>query len=273
MPAHKSARAFRRHDKSSGEAVSSLDWRANRLVDVLAKHAAEVNAVPKSTSNFLGDAESLVKYRAAMLGCVTFAANNHEVVTQAADGSTRTTLQRDATQPPASARRTKASNRRKIRTQPAEPWLDTAATAAAPTLQRPQRRTSFAVKNPNTSKASNVLLQARALESIREKLAEAARVKHLQGDRSGQHRQLATELAATAQLQQPPGSTADATATASTSSFSEVGGGSQGADISRVGVSSTQQPRQRPVWGQPTARSTAATTAAMRRLLAGRRNV
>ena len=53
MPAHKSAKGFRKYKRSDGKTVSSVDWRANRLVDVLAKEPAETNAAPRATTAFI----------------------------------------------------------------------------------------------------------------------------------------------------------------------------------------------------------------------------
>ncbi len=49
MPAHGSAASIGRALKSDGRPVTALEWRANRLVDALAKHAAGFDRVPSKT--------------------------------------------------------------------------------------------------------------------------------------------------------------------------------------------------------------------------------
>ena len=53
MPAHKSHLAVGVAVKSNGQLLTTIDWRANRLVDSLAKAAATSLAAPCSVSTFL----------------------------------------------------------------------------------------------------------------------------------------------------------------------------------------------------------------------------
>ena len=65
--------------RSDGHFVSALDWRANRLVDSLARLAAKRLAVPDLASRMFEQAMHAAEYYAAFLGTVTHAANNHRV--------------------------------------------------------------------------------------------------------------------------------------------------------------------------------------------------
>ena len=290
MPAHTSHKTFRQHCRSDGKSLSSVDWRANRLVDVLAKAAAEQHAAPTSTTNFLRDAEALVRFKAGMLGCVTHAANNCHVTAVGSDGITRTTVKRDATQPLVRARKTPSSARKKKLVRPSGPWQDLHTSTAASPHPQPTRRPKFTLKQNMRRSASAVQLQAQAqaLEIVQRRLADEARRVHLRGDHSEVRRLLATELACTAQQQQlqqqPP--QLPPVATTATQSIPHQQHEARAADTSKCtdeeagcgavlnrtctsGASSAEQPRQRPVRGLPAARSTAAVSAALRRLLAG----
>jgi hypothetical protein len=270
MPAHKSAKSFRNYTRSDKRTVSSLDWRANRLADILAKAAAEHGAVPKATARFLQDAEALVRYKAAMLGCVTFAANNHTETTLDADGKTLVILKRDATQPHARNRvhNSKGSRKTGSKKQQMDPWLDGEATAVALVTHSQQHRSKVAQKRRTSSRTIAAQEQASVLEVVRQRLTDKARQKHLAGDRSEARKQHAAELASTA-------STAvEATAPSGTTCTDE--GEGCGAFLARTrtsGVSSATQSRKRPARGPPAVGSNSAVSGAMRRLLAGEKKV
>ena len=73
MPAHKSHHAIGNALLSNGNALSATDWRANRLVDCLAKAAAKILAAPSSVSAFLRSADAAAAHAACLLGVVTHA--------------------------------------------------------------------------------------------------------------------------------------------------------------------------------------------------------
>ena len=75
-----------------------IDWRANRLVDALAKAAAANCSAPGACAAWLADASRAVRHHAMLVGRVTHAANNHEVAIVGPDGSTFTKVVRDAAQ-------------------------------------------------------------------------------------------------------------------------------------------------------------------------------
>jgi hypothetical protein len=79
MSAHKSVSAIGQFSRSDGLSVSAIDWRANRLADCLARLAASRYAVPNLAHDLFKGAQKAAEYCAALLGTVTFAANNHRV--------------------------------------------------------------------------------------------------------------------------------------------------------------------------------------------------
>jgi hypothetical protein len=81
-----------------------VDWRANRLVDKLAKLAAEELQAHKDTLRLLASSEAASAHAACLLGLVTHAANNHREVTQRGDGSMVSRKLRDSSDKPKSKR-------------------------------------------------------------------------------------------------------------------------------------------------------------------------
>ena len=61
---------------STGAPLSALRWRANRLVDVLAKRAAAENRLPAAALSLVSSATEAVRHSAALLGLVTHNASN-----------------------------------------------------------------------------------------------------------------------------------------------------------------------------------------------------
>jgi len=64
-----------------------IDWRANRLVDLLAKLGANTNAPSADTQKLLKSASVLAKHMAAQLGEGTFVANNCRIQVESSDGT------------------------------------------------------------------------------------------------------------------------------------------------------------------------------------------
>ena len=116
MPAHQPLSAISVAMLSNGKLLSGVDWRANRLVDALAKSAAETVRAPRAVRCLLESGRIAVRHRAALLAVVTNAANNFKEPTQRPDGSWGTQTLRDAQQPPGHVRR-----QRKQPKPPAEP--------------------------------------------------------------------------------------------------------------------------------------------------------
>jgi len=87
MPAHQSMAAIGAKRLSNGVYMNAVDWRANRLVDALAKQAAATRQAPAAVLRLLKSAKAAVRHAAALLGQVTHASNNHRSVTTLADGT------------------------------------------------------------------------------------------------------------------------------------------------------------------------------------------
>ena len=76
MPAHQTPLAIDRVRKSNGKCITAIDWRANHLVDGLAKLAAAEGATTSQEADLVQSAECLVKHCAAQLAVATYGANN-----------------------------------------------------------------------------------------------------------------------------------------------------------------------------------------------------
>ena len=96
MPSHKSIVGIRSAVDSTGQPITTLMWRANRLVDGLAKMAAGRHRLPEWALQRLAAAAQLVKHAAAQLGVVTHRANNHQVTHLVDGGVTVTRVCRDS---------------------------------------------------------------------------------------------------------------------------------------------------------------------------------
>ena len=96
MPAHGAVHTIGVAIDSRGRPVNPLLWRANRLVDLLAKHAAMPHRVPRKITNGLRDFAKLARHRLLQLGVVTLAANNHVVNVIGTAGVSQTRTMRDS---------------------------------------------------------------------------------------------------------------------------------------------------------------------------------
>ena len=124
LPAHQSMASVGEAKLSSGARLSQLDWRANRLVDGLAKAAAARRQPPLAVTRVLKWGREAVVHAAQLLGRVTHQANNHKVLEVGPDGVQATRTYRDS----ADAPRTKPC--RRTAAKPAA-----AAPAAKPVLR------------------------------------------------------------------------------------------------------------------------------------------
>ncbi len=104
MPAHGTSASIGRALKLDGTVVTALEWRANRLVDALAKHAAAFDRVPQRTLEAVSHAGRLAEYSAALLGTVTECANNWKQETVRHDGTPYWRTVRDSAPPPRASR-------------------------------------------------------------------------------------------------------------------------------------------------------------------------
>ena len=71
MPAHGSASSIGRAPDSNGNLVTAVMWRANRLVDLLAKAAAGEFQLKPFVLSQLAAAPLLVRHQAAVLGLLS----------------------------------------------------------------------------------------------------------------------------------------------------------------------------------------------------------
>ena len=101
MPAHQSRGMVGEAALSNGVRLSTVDRRANRLVDAGAKLEAALRQMPPAINALLDSANHAVKFYAKMLGMVTYAANHCPEPVYDDDGTiTSTKLARDAVSKP-----------------------------------------------------------------------------------------------------------------------------------------------------------------------------
>jgi hypothetical protein len=100
MPAHMSRLTATTAGKSDGSPLSYVDWRANRLVDALAKAAARTRRLPAELRSLHASAAQAAGHAAALLGVVTHAANNFQESHWDQEGRLHTRTYRDAWLPP-----------------------------------------------------------------------------------------------------------------------------------------------------------------------------
>ena len=78
IPAHTTLASVGEARASNGDRFTTLDWRANRLADILAKTGAERYKASDATEQFLTQATDLVRQRACHLAEATYTANNFQ---------------------------------------------------------------------------------------------------------------------------------------------------------------------------------------------------
>ena len=96
QPAHQSVQAIGQRHGSDGKKITTVDWRANRLVDALAKRGAESVRVGAETRSLVASAQAASLHAACLLGQVTFAANNHKAQQLDEKGNMVTVTLRDS---------------------------------------------------------------------------------------------------------------------------------------------------------------------------------
>jgi hypothetical protein len=96
MPAHNGQGSIGRVFASNGKPLTAVQWRANRLVDLLAKSAARPRRLPREARKLVETAAAALEYSLAKLGAVTHAANHYRVSTVLNDGSTTYSNKRDS---------------------------------------------------------------------------------------------------------------------------------------------------------------------------------
>ena len=115
MPAHGPLSKVSSSLTSTGAAVTPIMWRANRLVDALAKLAAQPARLPTACSKFVASAAKLVESSLLTLGAVTLAANHHKSESLDGQGILSTTFLRDSTADRPNRPKTPAKKKKKKR--------------------------------------------------------------------------------------------------------------------------------------------------------------
>ena len=82
---------------SRGRPITATMWRANRLVDLLAKSAAIPHRLPQWATRKVADAGKLFTHHAARLGLATHLANNHTISVMVDGGNMVRGVIRDST--------------------------------------------------------------------------------------------------------------------------------------------------------------------------------
>jgi hypothetical protein len=137
VPAHHSHNSVGEAKLSNGIRLSHVDWRANRLVDKLAKTAAGARCAPEFVVELAAGLDAATAHAAALLGIVTHAANNHKVTEVGDGGAIITRIARDSVDKP-------QHKRAAVPTPRVSPVPSVGPTAAVPTCGAPAR----AVKEP-----------------------------------------------------------------------------------------------------------------------------
>ena len=99
MPSHGSRESIGIEERSDGQVVSRVDWRANRLADAHAKLAVAPYLLAEDTITMIKQRRCLVEKVLVRIGRVTAAANHffEEVVV---DGVVKRVIRRDTLPPP-----------------------------------------------------------------------------------------------------------------------------------------------------------------------------
>ena len=96
MPAHGGVHTINVATKSNGATITAVDWRANRLVDALAKAAANSVRIDAGSRRMLGNAAAAAEYGAALAGATGQAANTCVQHSLTASGQSVRTVCRDS---------------------------------------------------------------------------------------------------------------------------------------------------------------------------------
>ena len=111
MPAHQGVGAIGTALKSNGRPITPLEWRANRLVDAIAKFEASRGMAPQTTVDLLTSATALVRHTAAQVGAATYLANNQSEPCQLASGKIVQRTIRDVQEAPKKVKGPKAASK------------------------------------------------------------------------------------------------------------------------------------------------------------------
>eukprot|EP00973_Karenia_brevis_P009457 1276582-Karenia_brevis.AAC.1 len=118
FPAHQTLKAVGEVKGSNGRRLSPVDWRANRLVDKLAKIAAGARQHSQHVLKLFASADAATAHAACLLGVVTHKANNHEVTSTDGYGNTHTKKVRDSSDKPKAMRASSEPPRKGVKSGP-----------------------------------------------------------------------------------------------------------------------------------------------------------
>ena len=155
--------------RSDGTLVTKVDWRANRLVDVLARHAANRHRVPQATRELLNLARETVEFYAARVGAVTKAANSYTQTAFREDGTTYLAKHRDAEPPP--PRRARARSTPVVRKLAAPSTGQNPAAAPLTQPHRAEGQKAALTKSNDTVQFCRLAQEARFLASWHQDMA------------------------------------------------------------------------------------------------------
>lgn len=197
MPAHQSMASVGEAKLSNGHRLTTIDWRANRLVDALAKAAASERQPPPAIERILAWAHSAVRHSAKLLARVTHAANNHEVVGIGPTGEPTSRTIRDSVDAPRQVRQQRANleirpavtkvtplERKQVR-----PWQPPAHTATATRRRPSQAATARAAEagfldrrvqdiGAALSQPTNQPTASERMRALTERMIQAAAARH-----------------------------------------------------------------------------------------------
>ena len=146
---------------SQGIALSWIQWRANRLADVLAKAAAARDRLPEKIFKWIKDAQQLHQHQAAVLGLATHAATHFERRVVDPHGQTVTHLIRDS----AGQRPRRPRTWRRYQPQQASQAIAPSAMAPRDMAERPPAPLGPRAKR---RRLTQVYLQQRQISSARQ---------------------------------------------------------------------------------------------------------
>ena len=158
IPAHTTLASVGEARASNGARFTTLDWRANRLADILAKIGAERYKSNDATETFLTQATDLVRQRACHLAEATYTANNFQQEFTKDDGTIGHHTIRDSVSKPKvnkwikKARLAKSANPKTTPTK-AKRTIDMIAAWKPPPPPTKQARLAAATREANLKRA------------------------------------------------------------------------------------------------------------------------
>jgi hypothetical protein len=161
-----------------------VDWRASRLVDKLAKFAAEAQQASKHIRELLPSADAAVAHAACLLGTVAHAANNCETTATDDSGKVTTAVSRDSSDKPKAKRAGSAPAPTYRASGPKPATTDMAAAAplrvkpwAPPSAKLVARRDIDAILELRVQEIGAALVPSTALSASSRLALVAARVR------------------------------------------------------------------------------------------------